>query len=224
MKTLNELINIDEPGWELVSEWISEAENDVEILPKASARAEQELVNAQVTTRSPMGAVIYETGGILIDHGWLRILGSGSEKLDRGLITWNKGKTFENYGDRPSHLLIADDIIGGYFALNAGGIGTEIGKVYYLAQDSLAWECLDTSYSEFLYWAFTGDIHKFYKLFRWENWQNDIKAANGNQVFSFMPFLWTEEGKDITKTTKALVPIEENYHLTLDFQKQFNGE
>ena len=30
----------------------------------------------QMPTSSPMGAVIYETGGILIHHGWLRILGS----------------------------------------------------------------------------------------------------------------------------------------------------
>lgn len=51
MKTLKELINLDEPEWELVSEWISQAENDFEILPRASARAEKELVNAQVTTR-----------------------------------------------------------------------------------------------------------------------------------------------------------------------------
>ncbi len=222
MKTLKELINLDEPGWELVEEWLNEAKNEFEILPKHEKRAEKELLNAQVTTRSPMGAVIYETGGILIDKGWLRILGSGSEKLDRGLTEWNKGKTFENYGDQPSHLLIADDIIGGYFALNAGGIGSEIGKVYYLPQDTLEWECLDTSYSEFLYWAFTGDINKFYEIFRWENWQNDIKNVNGNQVYSFVPFLWTKEGKDIEKTERGLVSIEENYHLTLDFQKQFS--
>ena len=35
----------------------------------------------QMPTSSPMGAVIYETGGILIHYGWLRILGSGSFKL-----------------------------------------------------------------------------------------------------------------------------------------------
>ena len=78
MKILKELINLDEPGWELVTEWLNEAENEFEILPKQEKRAEKELLNAQVTTRSPMGAVIYETGGILIDNGWLRILGSGS--------------------------------------------------------------------------------------------------------------------------------------------------
>ncbi|MBQ4915479.1 DUF2625 domain-containing protein [Maribacter sp. MMG018] len=223
MKELTELINLNEPGWDLVNEWLGEATNEYEILPKNDKRAERELINTQVTTRSPMGAVIYETGGILISKGWLRILGSGSEKLDRGLSEWNKGKTFENYGERPSHLLIADDIIGGYFAINAGGIGTEIGKIYYLPQDTLEWECLDIGYSDFLYWTLTGDLDKFYELFRWENWERDIQQGNGNQVFSFIPFLWTKEGKDIEKVDRKLVPIEENYSLTLDLKKQLNG-
>lgn len=224
MKTLKELIDLEEPGWELVEEWLNEAENKYEILLKDGKRAETELINTQVTTRSPMGAIIYETGGILIDNGWLRILGSGNEKLNRGLNEWNKGKTFETHGESPSHFLIADDIIGGYFAINAGGIGSEMGQVYYLPQDTLEWECLDVTYSDFLYWALTGDLNKFYELFRWKNWETDIQQVNGNQVFSFYPFLWTKEGKDIEKVDKKLVSIEEHYNLTLDFKEQINGK
>jgi len=222
MKTLKELIKLDEPGWELVTKWLEQAVNTYEILPKEEKRAAEELVNTQVTTRSPMGAIIYETGGILIENGWLRILGSGSKKLDRGINEWNKGKTFVNNGDQPTHFLIADDLIGGYFAVNAGGIGREIGKVFYLSQDTLEWECLGTNYSEFIYWALNGDLNVFYKPFRWENWKNDIKKASGNHVFSFYPFLWSKEGKDIEKVNKKLVPVEENYQLTLAFQKQIN--
>lgn len=220
MKPLTDLINLEKTGWQLINEWLKEAENKYELLPKNSNRAEIELVNTQVTTRSPMGAVIYETGGILIENGWLRILGSGSQKLDRGLSEWNKRKTFENYGEPPTYLLVADDIIGGYFALNAGGIGKEIGKIYYLSQDTLEWECLDVSYSDFLYWALTGDLNQFYEPFRWKSWETDIQKANGNQAFSFFPFLWTEEGKDIENADRKLVPVEENYKLTLDLQSQ----
>ncbi|MEM7344538.1 MAG: DUF2625 family protein, partial [Chloroflexota bacterium] len=77
MRPLTELINTSEPGIQLVQNWISDAENPVEVLPRDKKRAEQELYQAQVTTRSPMGAIIYETGGVLIDGGWIRILGSG---------------------------------------------------------------------------------------------------------------------------------------------------
>ena len=54
MKTLEELINTEEPGWDLVQEWLQEATNPYEILPRDIKRAEEELVRAQVTTRSPM--------------------------------------------------------------------------------------------------------------------------------------------------------------------------
>ena len=83
MKTLADLINTADPAWPLIQEWLAEAANPVEILPRDPAAAEAELVKTQVSTRSVMGAVVYETGGILIDHGWLRILGSGTDAFAR---------------------------------------------------------------------------------------------------------------------------------------------
>ena len=212
MKTLQELINLEEPAWELVKQWLREAKNSYEILPKNQQKAENELVANQVTTRSPMGAVIYETGGILIDGGWIRILGSGSEKLDRNISDWNIGKSFKKLGDIPPFLLIADDVIGGYFAINGGGLGKNLGKIYYFAPDTLAWEDLNISYSQFLNWAFAGNLEKFYEGFRWENWQEEIKSLNGNNIFSFFPFLSTKEGKNINEISRKIVPIEENYN------------
>jgi len=58
-----------------------------------------------------MGAVVNETGVILVDNGWIRILGSGSEKLKRSLPKWNKGKSFSDFGQAMPFLLIADDAI-----------------------------------------------------------------------------------------------------------------
>jgi len=220
MKKLEELINLEEPGWDLIKEWSSNAKNHYEFLTKDLKRAEIELVNSQVTTRSPMGAVIYETGGILIDHGWIRVLGSGNTRLDRGLMEWNKGKTIENYGEQPSFLLVADDAIGGYFAINGGALGDEMGKIYYLAPDTLEWESLGCGYSDFLNWLFNGNIQKFYELFKWKTWEEDVKNINGNQTIFIVPFLWTKEGKDVEKASRKPVPTEENYQLTIDMQKQ----
>lgn len=222
MRTLEELINLEEPGWDLISTWLENAKNDVEILAKDQARANKEILNTQVTTRSPMGALIYGSGGMLIDHGWLRVLGSGNSRLDRGLSEWNKGKTFGEFGDPPSHLLIADDVLGGYFAMNAGGLGEQLGKVFYLAQDSLEWECLGATYSEFLVWALQGDLELFYKNFRWPKWKEDVKSVGGDQVFAFFPFLWSKEGKEIEKVHREMVAIEEHYRLTMEFQKKMS--
>ena len=219
MKTLKELVNKEEPGWDLVKEWFANAKNHYEILPKDSKKAEAELVNSQVSTRSPMGAVIYETGGILIDYGWLRILGSGSPKLDRGLMEWNKGKSFENYGEPSQYLLVADDVIGGFFAINAGSLGDEMGNIYYLAPDTLEWESLGCGYSDFLNWAFNGDIQKFYELFKWSTWKEDVEKIKGNQTFSFVPFLWAEHDSMESRDRRA-VPTEEIFALMVDMQQQ----
>ena len=221
MRTLEELINKEEPGWDLVREWMQEATNPYEVLPRDAKRAAEELLNAQVTTRSPMGAIIYETGGILIDGGWIRLLGSGCERLDRGMFQWNKGKTFENYGEPPAFLLVADDILGGLFAINGGAFGQEgLGQMYYLAPDTLSWEPMNCGYSEFVSWTLGGDIHMFYKPFYWDGWQEEVSKLNGNQVFSFFPFLYTKEGQQIEKVSRKVVSMEESYRLTMDMQRQ----
>jgi len=85
-RNLSDLINTQEPGCNLGLGWIKEAKNQVRILPKVPARADSALLAAQVTTRSPIGTIIYETGGILVDNGWLRILGSGCPALNRDVM------------------------------------------------------------------------------------------------------------------------------------------
>ena len=154
MRPVDELINTTEPGWTLVQQWIDSAKNKVEILPCDPTKAKDALYKTQVTTRSPMGAIIYSTGGLLIDNSWVRILGSGSSKLNRTLPDWNKGKSFHEFGDRPPFLLIADDAVGGFFAINGGQFGKDAGKVYYLSPDNLEWEALDLSYTDFLIFCF----------------------------------------------------------------------
>ncbi|NLR78274.1 DUF2625 domain-containing protein [Chitinophaga eiseniae] len=222
MRTLNELINTKEPGWDLVQEWINAGSNPIDILPKEQARAEQALYQTQVTTRSPMGAIIYETGGLLVDHGWIRVLGSGHAKLDRTLPGWNEGKSFTQSGGQPGFLLIADDVIGGFFAINNGALAPQegIGSVFYFAPDTLEWENMEISYSDFISFCCTGDIAGFYEAFRWHGWENDVAKINGAQAFSSYPALFTKEGKDINAISRKAVPIEELWQLQMDLKQQ----
>ena len=200
MKTLEELLDKQNPAWAIMQDWFKAANNHYEILSRDVENAGSELVGMQLSTKTPIGAVVYETGGILIDHGWLRILGSGHEKLPRGLFDWNFGKTFEASGERPFHLLVADDAIGGYFAINGGGLGEKVGLVHYFHPKKQKWESIGLNYSQFLGWALTADIASFYHDLRWDAWQADIKALNGSQV--------------INPQTKAFQPIERHYQAT----------
>jgi hypothetical protein len=220
MRPIDELITNADPGWTLVEEWINAAKNKVVLLPADPIKAKDALYKTQVTTRSPMGAIIYMTGGILIDDGWIRILGSGSPKLDRTLPDWNKGKSFEDFGEAVSFLLIADDAIGGFFLLNNGELGTDLGNVYYFSPDNLEYEPLNLTYSEFLLFCFNYDLDLFYEGNRWINWRDEVSKLDGNTVFNFYPFLWTKGGKDINKNSRKAIPVEEQYNFNLDMRKQ----
>ena len=220
MRTVDELINEKESAWPLVKEWIQSAKNKVEILSAENEKSKDALYKTQVTTRSPMGTIIYHTGGILIENGWIRILGSGNEKMNRNLPDWNLGKTHNSLEQKPPYLLIADDVIGGFFLLNGGGLGNDLGKIYYLAPDSLEFESLGMSYTEFLFFCFNNDLDDFYKGLRWKNWKSEVSKLNGDTVFNFYPYLWTKEGKNIEKNSKKEIPIEEGYSFIMGFIKK----
>jgi hypothetical protein len=220
IRPLEQLINKEDPAWPLVKEWADSAKNKVEILPADKTKAETALYNTQVTTRSPMGSIVYMTGGILIDNGWIRILGSGHTKLTRSLPEWNKGKTFQELGQAPGFLLIADDAAGGFFLLNGGGLGTDLGKVYYFSPDNLKYEATHLSYTEFLDFCFNSNLDEFYKGLRWSTWRADLTKLKGDQCYNFYPMLWTKEGEDINKCSKKIVPIEEQYGVNMSARKQ----
>src|SRR5688572_3475954 len=137
MRGLSELLNLEEPAWPMVQEWIAQATNAVEVLPASDPGRGEALVALQVTTRSPMGAIVYETGGLLVDHGWVRILGSGHARLPRSLPGWNLGRTMDGSGRSPPFLLVADDAVGGFFAIDGGAFGGKPGAVSYYAPDAL---------------------------------------------------------------------------------------
>lgn len=154
MRTLNELLDSEDPAFALITRWASEADLPVELLPPSAGR-EGVLLSLQVSTRSALGAIAYETGGILVDDGWLRILGSGHARLGRDIAAWNEGKA-------DGFLLVADDVLGGFFAINGGALGDDQGNLYYLAPETLEWEALEIGYTAFVEWAFSSQLRHSY--------------------------------------------------------------
>lgn len=220
-KTLEELINTEDLGWSVVQEWMAEAKNSVEVLPATKEDKEQTLLETQVTTKSILGSIIYESGGLLIDSGWIRILGSGCDRLPRSVSKWNMQVQGANV-QLPYHL-VADDITGGFFASDAGGLGNP-GKMFYFAPDTLQWEDLDTTYPEFIYWCMTADLESFYEGLRWQGWQAEVSELPGDQAMLYLPLLFT---KPVVKAQQKLererkpVPLVELYEMYVqEFAKQ----
>jgi hypothetical protein len=225
-RSITELLSPNDSAWAIVQEWIRAAANPIEILPANPDEATQALVDTQVSDRSPMGAIIYNTGGLLVDHGWLRLLGSGHPRLPRSIADWNRGRSTAENGKSLNFWLIADDVLGGFFALNGGAFGEADGSVYYFTPDTLRWESMNgIGYSDFVVWSFSTNLAKFYEVFRWYNWEPEVAAVRGDQAFSFYPFLWSKEGKNIANCSRQPCPVSEIFSLnTVEFPRQLGSK
>jgi len=222
MRTLDELVATQDSAWPMVRSWIEEASNPVTVLPVEREEADASLLRLQITTRSPMGAIVHETGGLLIDDNWLRILGSASPRLPRSLPGWNEVRIPSIPGAPPPFLLIGDDVLGGFFAIDGGRITGALGTVHYLAPDALDWQNLDASYSDFIAFALSGDLEQFYEDCRWPNWRDEIAHLPGDRALSILPFLWAE-GPPIADRSRRAVPIAELWDLQQDLRQQLLG-
>jgi Protein of unknown function DUF2625 len=206
-------------AWPVVESWLAEVVNEVVVLPAEPGRGEEALYRLQVTTASPLGAVALETAGILVDRGWLRLLGAGSDEL-RGLAAWNGvgepalGETLDDA------FLVAHDAVGGFFALNGGAFGGAQGDVFYFAPDTLAWEPLDRGYGDFVYWALAGDVQEFYAGLRWPGWQRELSAARADEGFSLYPPPFSREGRALEVSHRKLVPMTELWAFHRDVARQ----
>ena len=222
-RSLIELINTVDPAWPLVQEWISLASNTVEVLKTDRTRSEQVLLYLQVTTRSPLGAVAFETGGLLVDHGCLRFLGSGNKRFRGNLLSWNMNEQTLEKSPLKGACVVAYDALGGFFALNGGAFSEKLGTVYYFGPDTMHWHQFCESYSQLIFWAFTANLEQFYHTMRWSGWENVASTLSGDQGISIFPFLCTERGLPVSERSRNIVPMMELWNLHLDLAQQLKN-
>ena len=175
-------------AWGTIQAWMAAAARPVEILPVEQGEGEQTLVALQVPTHTTLGTVAYRTGGILLDHGWIRILGAGHPRIGGGLRYWN-----ESLGGDPldppveKALIVAYDALGGLFALNGGKWPGDPGLAHYFTPDTRKWEPMGLGYSEFVEWAMSERLDMFYEGLRWSGWEDEIGRVGPDQAISVYP-------------------------------------
>jgi hypothetical protein len=99
-------------------------------------------------------------------------------------------------GTYPDVLVIADDVLGGLFALNGGRFGPNgQGQVFWLPADDLVWVPLNVGYADFVSWCLTGDLNRLYEPFSPLLADEAQPRPTFDTVYSFYPFLWTKEAK-----------------------------
>ncbi|MDR1432655.1 MAG: DUF2625 domain-containing protein [Propionibacteriaceae bacterium] len=77
VRSLDDLMDVADPFEPVFRAQIANAENDIRVLPADPAAGGRVLYRLQVTARSSASGTILCGGGLLVDHGWLRVFGVG---------------------------------------------------------------------------------------------------------------------------------------------------
>jgi hypothetical protein len=214
MRALAELLDQHEPALPLLQSWIEDpAGNGAFLLPPEEAVRTNTLLRLQVTTRSMLGTLAYETGGVSVAEGLVRLLGSGHS---RSLLRTAELAGCPLDGSYPDVLIVADDVLGGLFALNGGRFGASgQGEVFHLAADDIVWVPLGVGHTDFVAWCLNGELAQLYGPLTELDEYEALPRPAFDATYSFYPFLWTQEAKD-GRPSVRVVSAEESLKVRLD--------
>jgi hypothetical protein len=226
MRTIDELTATVDSAWpQLERELLASPE--ITVLPISPAAGRDSLHRLQVTTRSRMGALALHTGGLLVDDGWVRVLGGGD---DRGLPSLAQANGMPGSEQPAAALLVGYDVLGGRFEVNgpdpaAVGRPGSPGEVCYFGPDTLTWESLDAGHSAWLSWIAADGTTEFYNSLRWSGWREEARALPLSHGLTVYPFLWSREAHhDLAATTRSPAPMTELFSLQDEFAARFAVE
>lgn len=213
MRSIEELEGVDEPAWPMVDSWFAHSATRVERSPHDPACGRQTLLLMQVTERSVLGALARHTGGVFVDHRWLRILGGGPEPM----LNLAGVNDLTDVPDRPpGRIVVATDVIGGTFAINGGDFSGQNGEVHYFAPDELTWLPMGMGHGEFVDWAVSSSLETFTEHLRWPGWEDEVAPLGAADAISLYPFPFTREGRDLAEVKRRVVPWRELARLYAD--------
>jgi hypothetical protein len=209
-----------ESAWPWVLEQISSSPVDVQVLPGDTETGRTCLAQLQVSEASALGAIVLNSGGLLVDHGWIRVLG-GTVANGNSLARVNRFPAEPDLDWQPEDgLVVGYDVLGGVFALNgidpaaAGRPGTP-GQILYFAPDTLEWDALPLTHSQWLAWLLSGRVAQFYESLRWSGWEEESRSLTLTQGIAVYPFLWTEQAQ--AAAARRPVPMAELVAMAADF-------
>ncbi|MGW6411732.1 DUF2625 domain-containing protein [Streptomyces vinaceus] len=229
MRGIDELVSVDDPAWPELQGIVGASPVPVQVLPRDIDEGRRCLLQMQVSAGSVLGALALNTGGLLVDNGWVRVFGGGSVADGRlpSLAQANRFPTDFDPGWHPATgLVVGHDIVGGVFALNGGdpaaaGRPGAPGQMTYFAPDALEWEAMAMGHSGWVSWLLSGRLETFYDGMRWPGWREETAAVAVQQGLSVYPFLWSAEAQaDLAATSRRPVPMREVLGVAADFARQ----
>lgn len=212
IRSADELLNVDTPAWPRLRTLLSNTAVDVRVLPADDSARRNILYRLQETAASTLGAIASNCGTLVLDHGWIRILGAGAVGID-DLATANALGDPDHRAAPPGHLVIGYDVLGGVFAINHDDLPAQAGEVCYWGPDTLEWTPLGIGHTAFIEWLLNSGVADFYREFRWPGWEAEVSALSIDEGISVYPFLFTAEGRNIATAARKAVPFQELLNL-----------
>ncbi|MBV9718319.1 MAG: DUF2625 family protein [Candidatus Eremiobacteraeota bacterium] len=206
--------------WPTITKWVRQANVTIDVLPRTDSDAEREIAALQVTTRSALGAIVFESGGIMLDHKWLRLLGTGLKDVSPSIGHLNGLLDSSSASLIPGTLVFAWDVLGGIFVINENRLPFRRGNVCYFAPDSLAWMDTQMGHAEFCKWSFTDSLPRFFHHLRWSNWAAQVTTIPADHGLALYPPLFSKEGTQIENAAKKSVPTLDLLRLQIHYGKE----
>lgn len=90
----------------------------------------------------------------------------------------------------PSNLFVANDVLYKFFVINGGAFGGKAGNVFYCMPDKRQMGRHASWLLAFFYLALCDDISKFYELYHWDDWREDVKNFSlDRMIFVLLPII-----------------------------------
>lgn len=139
----------------------------------------------KVAGESFLAAIADQTGGIIVADGRICLLGGDNAEGDT-LASLNQ---LDGGYPRlfPGVLIVAYDVYGGLFGLDAEAKSPRDATVGYLPPDSYIWENLEIGHSLFVEWSMSADVAAFYAPIEKDS---GFPACKAGEAISFAPPLW----------------------------------
>jgi hypothetical protein len=183
----------------------------VTVLPPDSRRAAECLSKLGITTNSWLGTVVGNSGGLVVDHGWLRVLGSGADAMPDILTDADPAA---------GRLIVAHDVLGGQFSWSPNNNGQP--TIHYFAPDDLDWQDLELGYGDWLFAVLTGSLDGFYDALRWPGWQQEVASVPTDHGIHTWPPPWSAEGRDLSTVSRKVVPMAELVYFHHEVARQLS--
>ncbi len=190
---------VEQSTWADILTGMAAAPYPVEVLPADPERAAACLAALGITTGSWLGAVVANSGGLLIDHGWLRVLGGGHGGLPDVVAEMDPAA---------GRLIVAFDVMGGQFAWAPARHGAAP-TVQYFGPEDLEWQDLELGYGDWLHAMLAGALTRFSAGLRWPGWETEVAGVALDQGISALPPPWSTEGRDLSVVSRRPIRLTE---------------